>query len=223
MTAHLRRPKQARSRRTLDRIVGAALDLLAERGIEGTGVHDIVERAGSSVGSFYARFESKEDLLLYLEERLWTDAEERWTDAVESGGWEELPLEGVLEAVVRILLQAHRVGARQRRALAERHGDAGGGEAARRFRARLAADLQALLLRHRSRIDHPDPERAVLIGLAVLVGAIREVEESSTLAEALPDLDDDASVRELTRVALGYFGPPARGRANPVEFFEIWE
>lgn len=223
MTVHVRRPQQARSRRTLDRIVRAALELLAERGVEGTGVHDIVERAGSSVGSFYARFASKEDLLLYLEERLWSDAEERWAEAAAEGGFGELSLEPLLEAVVRILLQAYRVGARQRRALEGRRGGRGGGEAARRFHRRLTADLQGLLLRHRTRILHPDPDRAVHVGLAVLVGAIREIEESGELAEALPDLDDPARIEELTRVVMGYLAPPDRDRADPVEFFEIWE
>lgn len=223
MPEHLNPPKQARSRRTLDRLVRAALELLAERGIEGTGVHDIVERAGSSVGSFYARFDGKEDLLLYLEERLWTDAETRWEEAMAEGDWEELSLDALVEGVVRVLLQAYRVGARQRRALEGRRGDPGSGEAPRRFHARLNRDLADLVLRHRERIAHPEPERAVAIGLAVLVGAIRELDESPELAEAVPELDDEMRVAELTRVWLGYLAPPEPRGADRVEFFDIWE
>ena len=61
----LRPPKQHRSRRTLQRIARAALELIAQSGVEGTTIEAIARRAGSSVGSFYARFESKADLLVY--------------------------------------------------------------------------------------------------------------------------------------------------------------
>jgi AcrR family transcriptional regulator len=225
LTAHLRPPQQRRSRRTLDRIVRAALDLLAERGVEGTGVHDIVERAGSSVGSFYARFEGKEDLLLHLEETLWADAERRWSEAAAAGGWDELGLEALVHAVVGILLQAYRVGARQRRVLEGRRGRPGGSAQARRFHERLRADLRELLLAHAPRIGHPDPTLAVDLGLAVVVGAVREIQESDELRGALPTLDDDALVAELARVYLGYLGsgPAGPDEPPPVEFFEIWE
>ena len=85
MTTSLREPKQLRSRRTLRRITEAALELIAETGVEGTTVHDIVERAGSSVGSFYARFGGKDDLLAYLDERIWETVELRWTEATAGG------------------------------------------------------------------------------------------------------------------------------------------
>jgi AcrR family transcriptional regulator len=225
MPSYLHPPKQARSRRTLNRIVRAALDLIAERGVEATGVHDIVARADSSVGSFYARFEGKEDLLLYLEERLWADAEERWAEALDEGRWRELSLEELVAAVVRVLLEAYRVGARQRRVLEGRRGDPGGTGPAVRFHRRLRSDLRTLLLAHRERIVHDDPSRAVDLALAVLIGAIREFEESLDLARALADPTDPARVDDLTRVVLAYLAhtPPDVPAAGGVEFFEIWE
>ena len=59
-------PKQTRSRATLERISAAAVELIGEQGVEATTVAQIVARAESSVGSFYARFNTKEDLLEYL-------------------------------------------------------------------------------------------------------------------------------------------------------------
>ena len=35
-------------------------------------VQDIVSRAGTSVGSFYARFSGKDDLFAYVEASVWT-------------------------------------------------------------------------------------------------------------------------------------------------------
>ncbi len=222
MPARLRPPKQDRSRRTLNLIVRAALELIAEKGVENTGVHDIVELAGSSVGSFYARFRGKEDLLVYLEERLWADAEEHWAEARDQVEWDELELEELVEAVVRILLEAYRTGARQRRVLEGRRGNPGANDLARRFHAALRADLRDLILRHRARVAHPEPELAVDLGLAVIVSAVRELEESAELDEALPELTDDLRVRELTRVYLGYLGSDRTGGSERVEFFEIW-
>ena len=76
-----RPPKQDRSRLTLDRIAGAALELMEEVGVEGATVAAIVKRAGASVGSFYARFPGKEDLVRYLQDRVWAEARERLSKA----------------------------------------------------------------------------------------------------------------------------------------------
>lgn len=85
MTGMVRPPQQARSRRTLHRLEQAALDLLRDQGLEGVTVAEVVARARSSVGSFYARFQGKEDLLRHLEVRFWEEALERWGGMVE--GW----------------------------------------------------------------------------------------------------------------------------------------
>src|SRR5579871_3811602 len=59
----LRPAKQARSSRTLERILRATRDLLHEKEFEEITVAEIVQRAQSSCGAFYARFPSKEALL----------------------------------------------------------------------------------------------------------------------------------------------------------------
>lgn len=200
-------------------MVRAALELIDERGVEATGVHDIVRRARSSVGSFYARFESKEDLLLYLEERLWNDALERWQTALDERDWQGLTLDELVGAIVRVLVEAYRVDARQRRVLDARRGGADADGLARRFHQRLRRDLEGLLLRHEGGIAHPDPPAAVAFALGALVGAIREARESPEPPS------DERLVGELTRMVLGYLGEPPGdgGRPGAVEFFEIWE
>lgn len=64
----VRPPQQDRSRRTLERMLDAARELLGDRGPEGLTVTGITRRARTSVGSFYARFDGKDDLLRYLGE-----------------------------------------------------------------------------------------------------------------------------------------------------------
>ena len=68
------RPKQARAERTLHRLLDAAEGLIEERGLGDVSIPEIVRRARSSVGGFYARFRDKNELLRALEERFFQRA-----------------------------------------------------------------------------------------------------------------------------------------------------
>ena len=70
----VRPPRQARSQETLERILDAAEALVTEKGFEDSPVAEIVARADSSVGAFYARFHDKEGLLHALYERYFSEA-----------------------------------------------------------------------------------------------------------------------------------------------------
>jgi AcrR family transcriptional regulator len=59
-------PKQARSERTLQRLLAAAEALIKEKGHAAVSIPEIARRAGSSVGGFYARFRDKDELLRAL-------------------------------------------------------------------------------------------------------------------------------------------------------------
>jgi AcrR family transcriptional regulator len=63
-------PKQARSKRTKEKIVQAAIRLFQERGYEKTTSNDIASEAGVSVGSFYVYFTDKRQLLITIFDRL---------------------------------------------------------------------------------------------------------------------------------------------------------
>src|SRR5262245_24525351 len=63
-------PKQARSKRTKEKIIEAATRLFQERGYEKTTSNDIASEAGVSVGSFYVYFTDKRQLLLTIFDRL---------------------------------------------------------------------------------------------------------------------------------------------------------
>lgn len=59
----VRPPQQARSRATLARLLETAREMLAETDWRDLGITELCERAASSVGSFYARFQGKNALL----------------------------------------------------------------------------------------------------------------------------------------------------------------
>jgi AcrR family transcriptional regulator len=57
-------PQQKRSRESLERVLEAGLEVLAEGGYEAFTIAEVSKRAGVSVGSVYGRFPSKDDLFL---------------------------------------------------------------------------------------------------------------------------------------------------------------
>lgn len=218
-------PKQARSQRTLERIEQATLDLIAEKGVEATSVHDIVKRARRSVGSFYARFAGKEDLLLHLEEKVWSSARERFDEALEERDFDGIALSAIIEPLVQLVLDSHREDARQRRFLDLRNGVSDLGAGMRRFHAHILARIRPLLLARQSEILHPIPERSVDLGFAAVVGAIRVLEEGTLEEGARAGLSDESVVHELARLYRSYLGGGRSLDDAPpqMEFFDIWE
>ena len=59
----VRPPKQKRSQASLERVLGASMKLLEEKGFDAFTIQDVSQRADVSVGAIYARFGSKENLL----------------------------------------------------------------------------------------------------------------------------------------------------------------
>ncbi len=210
--AAARLPKQHRSRRTLQRISRAALELIAQNGVEGTTVGAIARRAGSSVGSFYARFDGKSDLLVYLDERIWETVEQQWSEAL-ADGLSDRPIHELVRGLARLyadLDHVHR-GARDAIGQALRGPGAGPSDAALRIRERVREDSQRLLLTKRAVIVHSDAELAVET-------VCRTLETAASLFEPV-FLEDLCSA--LVSHLVGDRDSPSSAGA-PVEFFDIW-
>lgn len=209
-TAYVNPPQQARSRRTLERIVRAALALLDEEGPDGLTVQAVVARAKSSVGSFYARFKGKEELLEYLEERVWDEARERWQEQLAERDWSSLSMEEVARGAARLLASTHRSRAIFLKSL-DRMG-AGGGEGYASFRRFVLQALTKLLLEHRDRIRHEDAEGAVRLALAALSGVVETGDP-----ETGEPFADDVTVREGSALVLTYLTGEAGALEVPAE------
>lgn len=210
-------PKQDRSRRTLERIVKASLAILDEEGPEALTVQSIVERADSSVGSFYARFEGKEELLDYLGERVWREAAERWDEAMASRDWSELDLRGLVEGAVRLLDEAGRSRASYLGALGRTAG--GGDDAYAAFQAHVLQGLEGLLLARTDEMDHAEPALAVRVGLRAVLGILDPPGGSGE--SSIPPA---RQVEEATTLLLAYLiqGGERGGPTGQVDFFDIW-
>jgi len=215
--SHLTPPKQTRSKRTLERIVRASLEILDEAGVEGLTVHAIVKRAHSSVGSFYARFAGKDDLLEYLGERVWREAAQRWDEALASRDLAGLSLVELVEGAVRLLADAGQSRASYLRALEQ--APATGDDAYLAFQGHVVEGLQELLIARTAEMSHPEPVRATPLGLRAALGLL----EAPSLPGSEP-LSPEDRVREATRLLLGYLAGGESGSrpTGQVDFFDIW-
>jgi len=216
--AHVRAPMQARSRKTLERIVRAALEILEEEGVEALTVQSVVARAESSVGSFYARFGGKDDLLEYLRARVWEEARDRWDDALENRSWTGLDLGGVAEGAVRLLVDAAHSRAVYLRALDQAVGHDRDGFGT--FRRHVLVGLGELLLSRRAEITHTDPDLAVQVGLASVSGLVDATDPTSG-----GPFPREVLVREGRALLMAYLAgaPPGDGDEDgDVDFFDVW-
>jgi AcrR family transcriptional regulator len=207
------------------RMVEAALELIAEGGLDGASVHAIVDRAGASVGSFYARFDSRDDLLGHLRGRVWGRARERWAAAVVDRRREDsLGLRAEVAWACRVLLTLL-VEDPVRRAFLLEDAEARGLESD--LQAEIRRDLVGLLQRHREEMGHPDPDFAVEFGLRLILGGAREI-----LAAAPGDSGgvSERAHEELARVFGDYLrggpvGSPAHAEppvADQIDPFDVW-
>ena len=214
--AQINPPKQSRSQRTLERIVAASLELLATEGPSGLTVHKVVAKADSSIGSFYARFKGKDDLLDYLGERVWTEALERWNEALVSRDWSELGLEEMVEGAVSMLIDAQRSRSAYLKALDWASGRQS--DAYETFRNELLRGLGDLLLERAAHIDHPQPELTVRVGLRAVLGVV-----DAEFRAVQDRLARETLVEECRRLLYGYLTGQASGPGSEnVDFFDVW-
>lgn len=112
----VREPRQRRSLETFERLVSEAEAMLVEGGPGAVTVHELVDRAGSSVGSFYARFDGRDTVLRYVQDRFWRDAAERWNAYFAGERARGGPAVAALARLTRLLVRSTSADRRRLRA-----------------------------------------------------------------------------------------------------------
>jgi AcrR family transcriptional regulator len=203
----VRMPLQARSRATFDRLLSAAVALLAERRFEEASVAELVRRAGSSVGAFYARFESKEALLHELDVRLFEVGRAKWKEFLAPERWEGASASAILSEVVSKLVDTRRERRGLLRALALYVRSRPGSEFARRsakLNRLLTERLTELMLTRRSEIGHPRPGLAIAFALEIVDSVTRDAILFADAGLAPARLSDTELKAELLRALTLY-------------------
>ena len=208
--------QQDRSRETEDAIVTAATALLAERPFDRISVAEIAQRAGVSVGGFYARFKNKGALLHLLDEHFLVDSRAAFDRALAPERVAGASAGEIVALYVGVMVAKFREHRREilqvmrgARAATAGEGAQGFRDRARRFNEHVHGRLRALLRERRAEIRHPDPELAIDLGLFFASAAAREAVLSESLRAYPVVMDDAGLVREITRAYLAFLGIPS--------------
>src|SRR5262245_13530649 len=200
-------PVQARSRETVDRFALAAEALLRTRPFEEISIQDIVRRAGRPIGSFYARFASKEALLPLLYQRYHDGLEALVATHLARVRWARLDFAPTVDAFVDFVIAVYAERPWLIRALAlfaRLRPEALPPDLVEQ-RRQVYAPVAAVLLRHRARIAHEDPEAAVRFTIFLALSIAREKLLFTDAPQSrLTPMGRSALRAELRRAVHGY-------------------
>jgi AcrR family transcriptional regulator len=156
-------PRQKRARTTVEAIVVATAQLLAELGFEALTTARVAERAGVSVGSLYQYFPNKRALAAALIDHHGDELVASFGRAVEPRP--HGTLSDSVDAMVRFALVSHPHEPDLHRALNELAPRVDRVEKTRQISARIAGIIETVLARHRRELasDLHLPDAAALI------------------------------------------------------------
>jgi len=197
-TTPRKRPRQARSKTTVDAILGATARVLVKHGFDRLTTNAVADAAGVSIGSLYQYFPNKEALVAALIER----HIEEMTAAVlaEIARVAELPIGDAARCVVEMMIRAHAVEPELHRVLSEQVPRVGRLARLRELDAISHRAVAQLLEARRQELAIRDPDLAAF----VLVCSIEAIVHQATLYSER--LADPHLVEEATRLVTGYLG-----------------
>ena len=201
-------PRQERSVATLDRFVRVAEELLAEGAFESATVDDIVARAKSSKGSFYARFGGREAFTRFLQERCLDESRVVWDERLSLERWKGAGLREVIDAFVRhgSGLRNAPAAVRAMHLAGSRRSDGFLTVTTARLNEHVVGLLTRLLKERRTEHGHSSPSSAARFVFLLVDSSVRDA-----LFTDLPDFDPRLIPharlrRDLVRAVTAYLG-----------------
>lgn len=200
-------PRQARSEDSLRRLLDAAVAVIEEHGHQNLSIAEVARRAGSSVGGFYARFRSKDELVRAVEEDFFQRLNRMLDDLSTPERWAGTPAPEIIRAMLAVLIDTHR---RHRQLIlafvARAVRDPSHHPVVLEFRRRVGERLGAFATARQDLIAHPDPPLAAEFAVQAVFGILQARVVSSALGAPQAALADDVLAAELERLVLGYLG-----------------
>ncbi len=196
-----RTPRQRRSQETVEVILQATAQVLAEQGYAKASTNRIAKRAGVSVGSLYQYFPNKDALFHALIERH-VHAQNASFSQLFSVSLASPPRELIRQAV-RALVASHRVQPELHVLLISQ---LGGLEQAAELLSLDTRAIQALEAYFRAQSSALRPMKDPRLVAEVIVFAVEAVVHRS-LMQSPTKLDDPAVEEELLRLVSGYLLP----------------
>jgi AcrR family transcriptional regulator len=211
-------PQQERSRESLRKLLKAAAEVLGQHGVEGTTIPRIADHAGLTPGAVYRRFHDKDALLETAILGILERQEERVRAGLTPAAAALIPLTVLAEQVIGGMVTSYRANARLLRAIrrfVQGRDNTPFWKKATQLELRSFERVVNLFLAHRAEIRHPDPKKAIALGLTMVVSTLYELvvlpQDLGAWKGLLPR-DDQALKRELTRAFLSYLDVKTPGR-----------
>jgi AcrR family transcriptional regulator len=207
---------QVRSRRTLERLLRATVEVLDRHGLEGATIPQIAAHACLTPGSVYRRFPDKHTLLREAFLRVLRDNATHSASLIAAESWRHAPLAALVRQVVTATLRGH---ARHRELLRAlmifslEHADAAFRRTSAELQESVFRTVTEVLLERRADIGHPDPESAVpfallMVGVAAK-GVLTMPRDPKQMSRLVPDVEARLE-RELPEMVLNYLQIPGR-------------
>jgi AcrR family transcriptional regulator len=216
--AFRRRPRQSRGQKRVELLLDAAAAVIAEHGLEGATAEAIAQQARTAKGSLYQFFPNRDAVIAGLALR-YADEMRAIHERAFPLDAHELPLEQLIDRIVRPLAEFHDRNPAFRRVFASHEGPTDDTRSApSRLRSQLFESfvdrLDVLFAARNPALANRDRRRAALVAATIGQGLLR--------ARALVS-DKKGMLDELRRVLVGYLGPllepadepPRRRRKNP--------
>jgi AcrR family transcriptional regulator len=203
-------PRQARSEATVDAVLEATARVLVKVGYDHASTNRIAAEAGVSVGSLYQYFPSKEALVAALIDRHMTEMIEVFEaqfDALNA-----LPFPVAVYALVRVMLEAHRVNPKLHKVLVEQVPRVGRLNRLHEIEVRVGARVRGYFELRRAELRTADLDLAIFVCVYTVEGLTH-----AAVLEHPEYLQDDKLAREITAVIVRYMmkspppdaGPPS--------------
>ena len=209
-------PKQERSKRTLERTLAAVERLLRTKAFEAISIEEIVESAGSSVGSFYARFGSKEGLLPHLYERYDRDLRGRIDDFIDGREWAKRTIEEQTQWFASLHVDMYRKRHWLMRAVAwySRQEPSPLPGALRKARSSLHQRITDTFEPHLDRIPGTDARAKIELGLYFIGAICRDKILFAGPHAQVTKITDAQLKKELTRMFIRFLGVVEEGSGS---------
>lgn len=198
-TTPRKRPRQARSRATVDSVLQATARVLVKHGFDGLTTNLVAQTAGVSIGSLYQYFPNKAALVGALIEKHVDDMTSLCL--AELTRVAQLPIAEAVRSVIEVMVRAHAVQPELHRVLTEQVPRVGRMAKIREIEELVHRMVTALLTARRAELAIEDPEMAAY----VLVSAIEAITHRSTLF-APERLRDPRLIEETCTLVRRYLG-----------------
>lgn len=207
-----KKPRQARSKCTVESILTAAARILVNSGYAKMTTTAVAELAGVSVGSLYQYFPGKDALVAALLEQYLERIAHTMERAAQPGGGNR-SLEEDVEAQLRALLAAKMADPGLAVALKTQVPVREGFPNMRLHHARMEDLTRQSFERHRDAIAVADLDLAAFLVVSAVDGVLNAV------IEQRPDLlGDDCLLEALARLVVAFLAAPRHGRTTPVPY-----